>query len=68
MVVVQNVPGKLTIYSLPLMERLDELTFPFRATLARFQADDTRLFVLTEDQTAYVLTVGPFAGARVAVR
>jgi hypothetical protein len=63
MVVVQNVPGKLTIYSLPLMERLDELTFPFRATLARFQADDTRLFVLTEDQTAYVLTVGPFAGS-----
>ena len=63
MVLVQNVPGQLTIYSLPLMQRLDELTFPFRATLARFQAADTRLFVLTEDQTAYVLTVGPFSGS-----
>ena len=60
MVLVQNVPGQLTLYSLPLMQRLDDLTFPCRVTLARFQADDTRLFVLTEDQTAYVLTVGPF--------
>ena len=62
MVLVQNVPGQLTLYSLPLMRQLDELTFAFRVTLARFQADDRRLFVLTEDQTAYVLTVGPFSG------
>jgi hypothetical protein len=68
MVVVQNIPGQLTLYSLPLMQRLDELTFPFRATLARFQADDSQLFVLTEDQTAYVLTLGPFSGARVGPR
>ena len=68
MVVVQNIPGQLTLYSLPLMQRLDELTFPFRATLARFQADNSQLFVLTEDQTAYVLTLGPFSGARVGVR
>ena len=68
MVVVQNIPGQLTLHLLPLMQRLDELTFPFRATLARFQADDSQLFVLAEDQTAYVLTLGPFSGASVAVR
>jgi hypothetical protein len=66
MVLVQNIPGQLTLYSLPLMQRLDDLTFPFRVTLARFQADDTRLFVLTEDQTVYVLTVGPFSAGAIA--
>ena len=38
------------------------------ARFARFQADDSQLFVPTEDQTAYVLTLGPFSGARVGVR
>jgi hypothetical protein len=63
MVAVQNVAGRLTIYSLPLMRRLDEVTFTSQAELARFHADDTRLFVLTGDQTAYVLKVGPFSGS-----
>jgi hypothetical protein len=60
-VVVQNHPGHLAFYSLPLVKRIDELTFPSRVTLARFQADDKQLFVLTDDQKAYVFTVGPFS-------
>lgn len=52
---VENERGQLTIYDLRTMAKRDTYTFPVPVSLARFSADGKRLFVLTANQTAYVL-------------
>jgi hypothetical protein len=52
---VENERGQLTIYDLRTMTKRDTYTFLSPVSLARFSADGKRLFVLTANQTAYVL-------------
>ncbi|HTQ96414.1 MAG TPA: hypothetical protein VMH89_06390 [Candidatus Acidoferrum sp.] len=51
---LQKVPGRLEIYSLGSMEKTDEFAFLHNVMMATF-TDEKRLFVLTEDQTGYLL-------------
>lgn len=52
---VENERGQLTIYDLRTMAKRDTYNFNSPVSLARFSADGRRLFVLTANQTAYVL-------------
>jgi hypothetical protein len=52
---VENERGQLTIYDLRTMEKRNTYNFLSPVSLARFSADGKRLFVLTANQTAYVL-------------
>jgi hypothetical protein len=52
---VENERGQLTIYDLKTMSKRDTYNFNSPVSLARFSADGRRLFVLTANQTAYVL-------------
>jgi WD40 repeat protein len=52
---VENERGQLTVYDLSNMQRRDQFTFSSPVSLAQFSADGKRLFVLTANQTAYVL-------------
>jgi hypothetical protein len=54
---VENERGQLTLYDLKTMQKRDQLTFTSPVSLARFSADGKRLFVLTANQTAYVLNL-----------
>jgi hypothetical protein len=54
---VENVSGQLTVYDLASMEKRDQFTFTHPVSLASFSQDGKRLFVLTANQTAYVLDV-----------
>ena len=54
---VQNELGSLLVYDLATMEKRETLTFPSPVSVARYSADGAALFVLTADQTAYVLDV-----------
>jgi Peptidase family M48 len=54
---IQNEAGQLDVYSLPSLEKRTQLVFPSRISLQRFSADGKRLFVLTSNQTAYILDV-----------
>jgi hypothetical protein len=51
---LQKVPGRLEIYSLETMEKTDEFAFSTQVSLATF-AREKKLFVLTADQTGYLL-------------
>jgi hypothetical protein len=51
---LQKVPGRLEIYSLGSMEKTDEFGFSNNVVMATF-TDEKRLFVLTDDQTGYLL-------------
>ncbi len=50
--------GRLAIHDLATMRRRDQFTFAAPVVAASFSADGKRLFVLTSDQTAYLLDVG----------
>lgn len=52
---VENESGQLTVYELATMTTRDEFNFDAPVKLVRFNADGTRLFALTANQTAYVL-------------
>jgi hypothetical protein len=54
---VENERGKLTIYDLASLEKRDEFTFSHPVSLTSFSRDGKRLFVLTANQSAYVLDV-----------
>ena len=54
---VQNEPGVLAVYDLATMEKRDTMTLPRPVAATRYSADGRSLFVLTDDQTAYVLDV-----------
>ena len=56
-VAIENDAGQIGLYSVPQLEKVDDLTFPSGVVFARFSDDGTRLFVLTADQRAYTLTV-----------
>lgn len=56
--VAENERGQLIVYDLSTVQKRDELVFPGPVALARFTADGKRLFVLTADQTAYLLDIG----------
>ena len=53
---VENERGQLSTYDLATMAKRDEFDFDAPVKFARFSADGRRLFVLTANQTAYVLT------------
>jgi hypothetical protein len=55
--------GRLTIYDLNTADKLDEEIFPDSIVYTHFSSDGQRLFVLTENQYAFVLDV---RGVRVA--
>ena len=52
---VGNEAGEIDIYSLPMVEKREHLSFSSPVSVASFSADGQRLFVLTANQTAYVL-------------
>lgn len=52
---VENETGKLTVYNLDTMERLDQFIFSNPLSLLRFSEDGKRLFVMTSKQTVYLL-------------
>ncbi|HLG17929.1 MAG TPA: M48 family metalloprotease [Blastocatellia bacterium] len=54
---VENEPGQLALYDVASMEKRDEFVFSSPVSLARFSKDGKSLFVLTANQTAYVLDV-----------
>jgi hypothetical protein len=54
---VENEGGQLTIYDLASMEKRDQFVFSTPLALAQFSPEGKSLFVLTADQTAYVLDV-----------
>ena len=55
---VENGAGRIILYALPTLERKQDLTFSAPVGAMSFSADGKRLFVLTSDQTAFVLDVG----------
>lgn len=61
---VENETGQLAIYNLARMNQpRDKFVFSHPVTLARFSADGKRLFVLTNDQTTYLLDMTVVAAA-----
>jgi WD40 repeat protein len=56
--------GQLTLFDLATSERRDRFDFASPVSLAQFSADGRRLFVLTADQTAYVLDLSQPAPTR----
>jgi len=52
---VGNGEGKVTLYDLATMQRRDDFTFVHGVSLTRFSADGTKFFVVTDDQTAFVI-------------
>ena len=52
---VENGEGLLTLHELTSFEKRQQFTFPSRISLVRFGNDGKRLFVLTADQTVYLL-------------
>ncbi|HEX8069157.1 MAG TPA: M48 family metalloprotease [Pyrinomonadaceae bacterium] len=52
---VENERGRVSLYELATLAKRDEFDFGSPVKLARFSADGRRLFVLTANQTAYVL-------------
>lgn len=58
---VETERGQLTVYDLASGERKDQFTFSAPVALVHFSADGRRLFVLTADQTAYVLDLSQAA-------
>ncbi len=61
---VENERGKLTIYELATLNPVKNLAFATGIAMQRFSPDGGRLFVLTSNQTAYVLDVS--AGVKAA--
>jgi WD40 repeat protein len=59
---VENERGQLILYDLDTMQKRDQFLFPSAISLTQFSADGRQLFVLTADQTAYVLNLGEKQG------
>lgn len=54
---VENEAGKVALYDLATLTKLDEFVFSSPVLLARFGPDEKRLFILTANQTIYFLDV-----------
>ena len=52
---IENEPGKIVVYDLATVMKLDKFVFTSPVSLARFSDDGKRLFVLTANQTIYFL-------------
>jgi hypothetical protein len=65
---VENESGKLAVYDLNTMEKRDEFIFSSPVSLVRFSRDGRQLFVLTSNQTAYLLDTAVLANAASAVK
>ena len=63
---LENESGHLTLYDLTSSEDLARWVFSSSISFREFSADGKRLFVLTSDQTAYVIDVSPYVRASVA--
>jgi tricorn protease-like protein len=57
LICVENERGKLTVYDLASLEKRDEFTFTHPVSLTSFSQDGKKLFVLTANQSVYVLNV-----------
>lgn len=62
---LQKVPGRLEIYSMATFEKVDEFAFSSAIAMATFTAQN-QLFVLTADQTGYLLAPATGGGASAA--
>ena len=60
---VESEPGKLTIYDLERLRKYDSFSFSSRIAGVKFNHSGTQLFVLSADQTAFVLDVSADASA-----
>jgi hypothetical protein len=56
---VENESGKLALYDLGTLEKRDEFVFSRPISMLRFSQDGQRLFVLTVNQTVFMLDVSP---------
>ncbi len=65
---VTNERGELLLYDLPGMTKRDDFFFTGRIAAGGFSADGKRLFILTDDQTTFVLDVSGAASAVAAAR
>jgi WD40 repeat protein len=59
---VENADGDLTLYDLSTYQPREHYRFPAKIATARFSDDGNKLFVLTQDQTAYVIDTSALAG------
>jgi hypothetical protein len=57
LICVENGDGILNLYDMSSNEQRKQFTFPTRVSFARFSENGQRLFVLTADQTVYILNV-----------
>jgi len=60
---VENEVGKIALYSLDSFERRDEMVFSSPISMLQFSSDGRRLFVLTVNQTVYLLDVSSTTAA-----
>src|SRR5882724_4960570 len=60
---VENEIGKIALYNLSNFEKRDELVFSSPISMLRFSPDGRRLFVMTVNQTVYLIDVSTLAGA-----
>lgn len=60
---VENETGQLAVYDLARMEKRDQFVFSHPVSMVRFSDDGKRLFVLTDDQTVYLLDMTAVAAA-----
>ena len=58
---VENEVGKIALYSLDSFEKRDEMVFSSPISMLQFSSDGRRLFVLTVNQTVYLLDVSAAA-------
>jgi hypothetical protein len=61
-------PGRFGIFDLNTGAKLDEQKFPEGIAYTHFSGDGNRLFVLTDDQTSFILDVTSESTANVASR
>jgi WD40 repeat protein len=59
---VENEIGKIAFYNLNTFEKLDEMVFSNSISMLQFSPDGNRLFVLTANQSVYLLDVSSLAG------
>jgi WD40 repeat protein len=58
---VENETGKVALYDLNTFEKRDEMVFSSPISMLQFSPDGRRLFVLTTNQTVYLLDVSSLA-------
>lgn len=60
----ENGDGLMTLYDLESLDKREQFTFPSRISLLRFSEDGKRLFVLTANQTVYVVDATLFTASK----